>query len=238
MGLSASMLRKRCKSMPEEMTAPADPGLRARLEVDLMIILAGRCGEIRARRPDGSGWSRRGSYLDRIATHEASHLVVGAALQRPTNGIAVSISETPAGTLFRGITSFTPDHDGPDHPTFDNFEKMLSDYDIARQLSKLILLLASPSPAGWLTYLRTQWWRADDILDRHWLAVRMLAQEVREKKIVPRARAQELLERWMPVKEHSLMDFLEARTGQAAGVDSAVADSDSPGSGARIGFGM
>ena len=41
----------RCKSMPEEITAPADPGLRDRLEVDLMIILAGRCGEIRARRP-------------------------------------------------------------------------------------------------------------------------------------------------------------------------------------------
>lgn len=225
--------------MPEEITAPADPGLRARLEVDLMIILAGRCGEIRARRPGQDGWRRRcENALDRIAVHEASHLVVGAALQRPTNGIAVSISETPAGTLFRGITSFTPDHDEPGHPTFDQFEKMLPDFEIARQLSKLILLLASPSPAGWLAYLRTLWWRADAILDRHWLAVRMLAQEVREKKIVPRARAQELLERWMPVKEHSLMAFFEAQGGQVARVGSAAAGSDSPGSGARIGFGM
>jgi hypothetical protein len=215
--------------MPEEMTAPADPGLRARLEVDLMIILAGRCGEIRAR---------RGSYLDRVAFHEASHLCVGAALGRATNGIAIDVSDTPLGTRFRGIASFTPKQGEPDHPTFDGFEKMLSDYDIARQLSKLILLLASPSPAGWLAYLRTQWWRADAILDRHWLAVRMLAQEVREKKIVPRARAQEILDRWMPVKEHSLVAFFEAQGGQVARVGSAAADPDSPGGGARIGFGM
>ncbi len=187
-----------------------------------------------------AGWERLVSARqlprpDRSARSEPHGCRGGAAENEER--YAVSTSETPAGTLFRGITSFTPDHDGPDQPTFDEFEKMLSDYDIARQLSKPILLLASPSPAGWLTYLRTQWWRADAILDRHWLAVRMLAQEVREKKIVPRARAQELLERWMPVKEHSLMDFLEARTGQAAGWF-AVADSDSPGSGARIGFGM
>lgn len=221
--------------MPQGMTVSADSGLRDRLEADLVMILAGRAGEIRARRPGQDGFRRCDNALDRVAVHEASHLVVGAALQRPTNGIAVSISETPAGTLFRGITSFTPDHDEPG-PTFDQFEKILPDFEIARQLSKLILLLASPSPAGWLTYLRTLWWRADRLLDRHWLAVRMLAQEVREKKIVPRGRAMELLERWMPVKEHSLMAFFEAQGGQVARVGSAAAGSDSPGSGARIGL--
>jgi hypothetical protein len=215
--------------MPEEITAPADPGLKARLEVDLTIILAGRCGEIRARRR---------SHLDRVSFHEASHLVVGAALQRPTNGIAIDVSDTPLGTRFRGITSFTPDHDGPGHPTFDQFEKILPDFEIAKQLAKLILLLASPSPAGWLAYLRTQWWRADAILERHWLAVKLLAEEVKDKKIVPRARAQEILDRWMPVKEHSLVAFFEAQGRQVARVGGAAAGSGSPGSGARIGFGM
>ena len=36
----------------------------------------------------------------------------------------------------------------PDHPTFDNFEKMLSDYDIARQLRSSFCCWPAPRRQG------------------------------------------------------------------------------------------
>jgi hypothetical protein len=60
-------------------------------------------------------------------------------------------------------------------------------------------------------------------MERHWLAVKMLALELRATGTVRRQRAQELLDRWIPVKGESLFQVLRnaqrprrARPGQCA----------------------
>jgi hypothetical protein len=53
------------------------------------------------------------------------------------------------------------------------------------------------------------------MLDLHWLAVTLLAQEVQDKKIVPRERAQEILDRWMPIRERSLTEYLKTIRSRA-----------------------
>ena len=63
-------------------------------------------------------------------------------------------------------------------------------------------------PTGWLAYLRTLWLRTDAILGQHWLAVKMLALELQQTGTVRRDRAQELLDRWMPVRGESLFEVL------------------------------
>jgi hypothetical protein len=63
-------------------------------------------------------------------------------------------------------------------------------------------------PVGWLRYLGTLWIRTDAVLERHRLAVKMLAIGLRATGIVRRDRAQELLDRWMPVKGESLFEAL------------------------------
>jgi 1,2-phenylacetyl-CoA epoxidase catalytic subunit len=52
------------------------------------------------------------------------------------------------------------------------------------------------------------WLRTDSILDRHWLATKMLASELGERGVVRRDRAQEILDRWMPVCAGSMLEAL------------------------------
>jgi hypothetical protein len=77
-----------------------------------------------------------------------------------------------------------------------------------------------------LRYLRTLWIRADGVLERHWLAVKMVAQELSATGTVRRARAQELLDCWMPVQAGSLFEAL-ARLPSAR-VETAPASSVPP----------
>lgn len=94
----------------------------------------------------------------------------------------------------------------PDHLTF---KEGPSDFQTAVDFAKLV------RPRGWRTYLRTLRRRADEMLDLHWLAVTLLAQEVQDKKIVPRERAQEILDRWMPIRERSLTEYLKTIRSRA-----------------------
>jgi len=193
---------------PVQETIPSSGAAARLLEEELIVVLAGRAAEARWRRADRDGWRRQGNTLERISYHESGHAVAAAALGRPVSGIVIDVSVTPAGaTSYRGVTSFRP---GRQQATFDGFEKVLSDFEVAVNLGKMVLLLGGPSIAGWLTHLRALWWRADAILDRHWLAVKMLALEIREKRSVNRERARELLDRWMPARERSLGEYLDA----------------------------
>lgn len=63
-------------------------------------------------------------------------------------------------------------------------------------------------PVGWLRYQRALWIRTDGILVQHWLAVKILASELHATGTVRHARAQELLDRWMPVLGESLFQVL------------------------------
>jgi hypothetical protein len=86
-----------------------------------------------------------------------------------------------------------------DPPTF---KEGPSDFQTAVDFAKLV------QPCGWRTYLRMLRRRAEELLDLHWLAVTLLAQEVQGKRIVPGERAQEILGRWMPIRERSLTEYL------------------------------
>ena len=196
-------------SQPESAAIPSAASVAPRLTDDLVVVLGGRAAEARARRAGQDGWCRHGSTLERVSIHEAGHLVTAAALGRVVSGAAIDVSD--GGTSIRGLATFTRERDGePDRPpTMDGFERVMPDYETARNVAKIVVLLGKLDPAGWLKLLRASWWRADALLDKHWLAVKMLALEIHEKRAVGRERTRELLARWMPVRQHSLGAYLE-----------------------------
>jgi hypothetical protein len=212
-------------SQPESAAIPSAASVAPRLTDDLVVVLGGRAAEARARRAGQDGWCRHGSTLERVSIHEAGHLVTAAALGRVVSGAAIDVSdggtsirglatftrERDGGTSIRGLATFTRERDGePDRPpTMDGFERVMPDYETARNVAKIVVLLGKLDPAGWLKLLRASWWRADALLDKHWLAVKMLALEIHEKRAVGRERTRELLARWMPVRQHSLGAYLE-----------------------------
>ena len=168
----------------------------------VMISLAGRCGERRARRPGPDGWRRHLDNHGLIAIHEASHLVVAYAVGRHVNGAAIEVVDDLYDS-YRGVAQNSQvalSDETPDHPTFEQFDKLERDFKTATNLAKLAV------GHGWLRYLRTLWIRTDGILERHWLAMKMVAQELGATGTVRRARAQELLDRWMPVQGGSLFE--------------------------------
>ena len=170
----------------------------------ILITLAGHCAVARARRPDRDGWKRERDWDQLICIHEAAHTVVAVAVGHHQNGAAVE--KTANGC--RGIAEHSPTtlSDGaPDHPTFEDFDKLLPDLRKATAYAQLAV-----GPVGWLRYLRTLWLRTDGILERHWLAVKMLASELRATGTVRRDRAQQILDRWMPVRGESLFHVLAA----------------------------
>jgi len=178
------------------------PTPRRWTEAEILVLLAGRCAEARARQSDRAGWCRPPDRFESVCIHEAGHTVMIVSVGRVQNGIIVEA----AGQSLRGVAEswhVAPPPGTPDHPTFEGFGKLGSDFEQATVLAKLVA-----GSHGWLMYLRSLWLRADAILGDHWLAVTMLAQEAREKRIVRRERAQEICERWMPVKAPSLSAFL------------------------------
>jgi hypothetical protein len=129
-----------------------------------------------------------------VCLHEAAHTVIAAAVGHRQNGAA--IEKTANGC--RGIAQHFPatlPEGARDHPTFEDFAKQLPDFRKATAYAQLAV-----GTVGWLRYLRTLWIRTDSTLAQHWLAVKMLSSELRSTGTVRRDRAQELLDRWMPVK--------------------------------------
>ena len=168
----------------------------------IMITLAGHCAVALARRPDRDGWKRQMDWNELVCVHEAAHTVVAVAVGHHQNGAAVE--KTKNGC--RGIAEHSPATlpDGvPDHPSFEDFDKLLPDLRKATAYAQLAV-----GTVGWLRYLRTLWIRTDGILAQHWLAVKMLASELRSTGTVRRDRAQELLDRWMPLRGDSLFQVL------------------------------
>ncbi len=169
-----------------------------------MITLAGNCAVARARRPDSHGWKRQMDWHELIAIHEAAHTVVAVAVGHLQNGAAIEKTDHS----YRGIAEHSPatlPDSSPDCPNFEDFDKLLPDLRKATAYAQLAV-----GPVGWLKYLRTLWIRTEEVLERHWLAVKMLAMELRATGTVHRARAQELLDRWMPVPGESLFQALAA----------------------------
>jgi len=169
---------------------------------NIMITLAGHCAVARARRPDRHGWRRQMDWHELICIHEAGHTVVAVAVGHHQNGAAVEKTENGG----RGIAEHSPamlPEDSPDYPTFEEFDKLLPDLRKATAYAQLAV-----GTVGWLRYLRGLWLRTDSILERHWLATKLLASELRATGTVRRDRAQELLDRWMPVSGESLFQVL------------------------------
>jgi len=128
--------------------------------------------------------------------------VVAVAVGHHQNGAAIEKTEKGC----RGIAEHSPDmltEGTPDHPTFEDFDKLLPDFRKATAFAQLAV-----GTVGWLKYLRMLWLRTDSILERHWLATKMLASELSEKGVVRRDRAQDLLDRWMPVRGGSMLEAL------------------------------
>ena len=184
------------------MTAISEEWREKHVVPHIMITLAGLCAEARARRPDRHGFRRQMEWHALIAIHEAAHTVVAVAVGHHQNGAAVEKTEHS----YRGIAEHSPvtlPDGSPDHPTFEHFDKLLPDLRKATAFAQLAI-----GPVGWLRYLRTQWLRTDAILERHWLAVKMLASELRATGTVRRNRAQDLLDRWMPLRGTSILEAL------------------------------
>jgi len=168
----------------------------------IMITLAGHCAVARARRPDRDGWRRPMDRNELVCIHEAGHTVVAVAVGHHQNGATVEKTENGC----RGIAEHSPAMlpDGvPDHPSFEDFDKLLPDLRKATAYAQLAV-----GTVGWLEYLRTLWLRTDSILERHWLATKTLASELRDRGVVRRDRAQDLLDGWMPVRGGSMLEAL------------------------------
>ena len=179
------------------------------IETEIAILLAGRCAEARARRPDPDGWCRKPDVFSSVCHHEAGHVVMSVALGRGQCGLAAEQIVTATSIRTRGIAARStapPPPDAPDiSPTFERFEAIKSDFRRATELGQFAVTLTGES---WLKYLREMWIAVDHILDRHWLALKLLAEEVKQEKVVSRDRAQEILDRWMDVREHSISQYL------------------------------
>ena len=183
----------------------------------IMISLAGRAAEARARRPDRDGFRRLMDITERVAIHEAAHLVVAVAVGQCQNGAAIEKFDNGCRGLAQHYQATAPEGVA-DHPTFETFDELERDFQKATAIAKLAV------GHGWLRYLRELWLRTDGILAQHWLAVKMLAMELHRTETVRRDRAQELLDRWMPVKGESLFEVL-AKTQRLQSVSPTV-DSD------------
>ena len=138
---------------------------------------------------------------ERVAWHEAGHIVGAVAVQLFQNGAAIEA----VGERCRGIAEYSdvPLENGPDYPTFENFDQLQRDFVKATMCAQLVV-----GPRGWLTYLRGLWLRTDALLGAHWLCVKMLALELRETGVVRRSRAEEIIGRWYRVSGDSVLEAL------------------------------
>lgn len=169
------------------------------LEKEILILLAGRCGERRGRR-----WRPHPDRISQVALHESCHAVVAAAVGQSQRGIAIARDGT-RGVMFHASAAAPPlpPIDLQDPKTIiEAYKPGMSDFEQAVDFAKLM------KQHGWGAYLRGMWKRADVILERHWLAATILASEVRERRIVGPERVQQILDRWMPVTAPSLSAFL------------------------------
>jgi hypothetical protein len=164
-----------------------------------MILLAGRCAEALARRPNRDGWRRRMDDRERVADHESGHLLLSAATGRHQNGAVIEMVENGCRGIAQHYDGAPPDLD---HPTFEGFDKLQGDFAKATGFAKLAI------GRGWLAYLRTLWIRTDGILAEHWICVRMLSLELQHTGVVRRDRAQEIIDRWYDVPGTSLFEAL------------------------------
>lgn len=170
-----------------------------------MICLAGRAAEARARRPDRDGWRRPMDERERVAVHEAGHLVLAVAVGRFQNGAAIEA----VSDRYRGIAQDFPSassDSAADHPSFANFDKLRPDFRRATDYARLAV-----GSRGWLRYLRSLWLSTDAILADHWLATKVLAMEIRAKGIVRRHRAQQILDGWWDARGTSVSEALASQ---------------------------
>jgi hypothetical protein len=179
--------------------AESEDWREARVAPRIMILLAGRCAEALARRPNRDGWRRRMDERERVANHEAGHLLLAAAT-RHQNGAAIEMVEGGCRGIAQHYEGAPPDLD---HPTFERFDELQRDFVKARDYAKLAV-----GTRGWLKYLRTLWIRTDAILAEHWICVRMLSLELQHTGVVRRARAQQIIEKFWSVRGDSLVDAL------------------------------
>ena len=140
---------------------------------------------------------------DIVSFHESGHLVVGVALGRFQNGAVAEVLDTGG---YRGLTSIWPRQPSceEDHPTFDEFaSKLQSDLRRAADFGKLMF-----RSRGWLKGLRSLWLQTDSILERNWLAVKMVAFELHDQGVIRRDRCQQILDRWMGIPSESILEAL------------------------------
>ena len=89
----------------------------------IIVTLAGRCAEARARRPDRNGWRRYMCNRERVANHEAGHLLLAAAVGRHQNGAAIEMVEGGCRGVAQDFDAL-PSPGEPDCPTFKGFDKL------------------------------------------------------------------------------------------------------------------
>lgn len=183
-----------------DQSPPVAEAWRAACEARIQICLAGRCAEARARRPDRDGWRRRMDDRERVANHEAGHIVGAVGVGRQQNGAVIEMVDHGCRGVAQHYQGAPPDLD---HPTFDRFDELQRDFVMATAFAKLVV-----GQRGWLPYLRTLWLRTDILLGQHWLCVKMLAMELQRSGCVRRDRAQQIIDRWYRVPGTSLFEAL------------------------------
>jgi hypothetical protein len=186
-----------------DQSPPVSEAWRAACEARIQICLAGRCAEARARRPNRDGWRRRMDDRERVANHEAGHIVGAVGVGRQQNGAVIEMVDHGCRGVAQHYQGAPPDLD---HPTFDRFDELQRDFAMATTLAKL-----SVGQRGWLPYLRGLWVRTDAILGEHWLCVKMLSLELQRTGCVRRDRAQQTIDRWWHVRGDSVFEALKPR---------------------------
>jgi hypothetical protein len=164
-------------------------------EEDAVIVLAGRAAAMRAQRPDPQGWRRWPTLYELTCLHEAGHVIVAAALGHFPQWAIVAkpvISEDKIiGGDGRAHIGYSPEQGAQTEPSLEGNGKHESDFQKASAFCKFVT-----GGRGWLSYMRTLSQKADAILEAHWPAVKILAQELEQKGVVRRADIEDVLQRF------------------------------------------
>jgi hypothetical protein len=150
----------------------------------MALTLAGNLAMRRAVQGSTPGWRRVRTCRELIALHEAGHAVIAAAVGFHVHRVfIVSVAESNrSGFAGCCVATFRPEEaPGDDLPPI---QKMRSDRHVAADLCWHLALLAGDA-ASWRAALKQyRLWLAKvrDLIERHWLAIMNLAEQLERRE--------------------------------------------------------